>query len=61
VVELDGVRVRHATVCPHLGGPLDATPVAGGCVRCPWHGYRFDLRTGRNLDGRALRLETAAA
>jgi len=61
VVELDGARVRHATVCPHLGGPLDAALVDGGCVRCPWHGYRFDLRTGRNLDGRALRLETASA
>lgn len=59
-VEVDGARLRHATVCPHLGGPLDDAPVEDGCVRCPWHGYRFDVRTGRNLDGRALRLETAS-
>ena len=59
-VEVNGVRIRHATVCPHLGGPLDDAPVEDGCVRCPWHGYRFDLRTGRNADGGPLRLETAA-
>ena len=58
-VEVNGLRVRHATVCPHLGGPLDDAPVEDGCVRCPWHGYRFDLRTGRNAEGRPLRLATA--
>jgi phenylpropionate dioxygenase-like ring-hydroxylating dioxygenase large terminal subunit len=58
-VVVDGVRRRHATVCPHLGGPLDQAPVSGGCVQCPWHGYRFDLCTGRNVDGHPLRLETS--
>jgi len=57
-VAVNGTRVRHATVCPHLGGPLDGAPVEDGCIRCPWHGYRFDLRTGRSADGRALRLVT---
>ena len=60
-VVVDGVRVRHATVCPHLGGPLDDAPVEDGCVRCPWHGYRFDLRTGRDAGGGTLRLDIAAA
>src|SRR5262249_33163390 len=60
-VEVDGARIRHATVCPHLGGPLDEAPVENGCIRCPWHGYRFDVRTGRNTDGRPLRLELASA
>jgi hypothetical protein len=58
-VEVDGARLRHATVCPHLGGPLDDVPVEDGCIRCPWHGYRFELRTGRSADDRSLRLETA--
>jgi nitrite reductase/ring-hydroxylating ferredoxin subunit len=56
-VEVDGVRRRHGTVCPHLGGPLEGAPLADGCITCPWHGYRFDVRTGRNADGRGLRLE----
>ena len=25
---------------------------------CPWHGYRFDLRTGDSTDGHRLRLDT---
>ena len=59
VVELAGELFAHATRCPHRLGPLEDAPIVDGCVRCPWHGYRFDVRTGRNADGRALRLATA--
>ena len=69
LVELDGRVFRvlalgedlvaHATVCPHMLGPLeDASPV-GDTLECPWHRYRFDLRTGRSCDGRGLRLMPA--
>jgi nitrite reductase/ring-hydroxylating ferredoxin subunit len=61
VVEIDGDILAHDTVCPHLGGPLDEAPVEDGCIRCPWHGYRFDVRSGRNADGRACRLAPARA
>jgi hypothetical protein len=46
-VVLDGACRRVSTVCPHLGGPLADAPIQDGCVVCPWHGYRVDLRTGR--------------
>jgi nitrite reductase/ring-hydroxylating ferredoxin subunit len=59
VVELEGELVAHAVVCPHLGGPLDTAALCGGIVTCPWHGYRFDVRTGDNADGRRLRLAPA--
>jgi len=50
-ITLDGVRCAFATTCPHLGGPLDDAAVdATGVVTCPWHGYRFDVRTGRRVD-----------
>jgi nitrite reductase/ring-hydroxylating ferredoxin subunit len=61
VLDLGGQLVAHATVCPHMGGPLEAQDVHEGCVRCPWHGYRFDLHTGLSADGRALRLDRAPA
>jgi nitrite reductase/ring-hydroxylating ferredoxin subunit len=47
--------IVHSAVCPHMLGPLDQAPVEDGSVRCPWHGYRFALATGR-CEGRAYRL-----
>lgn len=55
-VEIDGRVHRFAAVCPHLGGPLDTAAVQSGVVTCPWHGYRFDVRTGRCVSGQAYRL-----
>lgn len=49
----------HACDCPHMLGPLDEAAVENGRIRCPWHGYEFDLRSGVSVDGRGLRLPTA--
>jgi nitrite reductase/ring-hydroxylating ferredoxin subunit len=51
--------------CPHQGGPMcegvltglveSAAPGeyrysrAGEIIRCPWHGWEFDVRTGRSF------------
>ncbi len=59
IVELNGKFIAHATECPHKGGPLMQAPIEDACVRCPWHGYRFDLHTGESADGRGLRLPPA--
>jgi nitrite reductase/ring-hydroxylating ferredoxin subunit len=48
--------VVYSTVCPHMLGPLGDCELEEGLLTCPWHGYRFDPRTGRSADGRALRL-----
>ena len=37
--------------CPHQGGPLVAGEVEGGAVTCPWHGWRFALKSGECLTG----------
>jgi nitrite reductase/ring-hydroxylating ferredoxin subunit len=59
LVELDGELVAHSTVCPHWLGPLDNATVAGGAVRCPWHGYLFDVATGRCATKPGLALDPA--
>jgi nitrite reductase/ring-hydroxylating ferredoxin subunit len=59
VVELEGELLAHATECPHRLGPLEQAALEDGCLRCPWHGYRFDLRSGRSADGGRLRLAPA--
>lgn len=35
-------------VCPHQGGPLGKGCLEGSVVTCPWHGWQFDVRTGRH-------------
>jgi nitrite reductase/ring-hydroxylating ferredoxin subunit len=36
--------------CPHLGLPLGRGRIADGEIVCPFHGSRFDVRTGENTD-----------
>jgi nitrite reductase/ring-hydroxylating ferredoxin subunit len=59
LVRHQGALLAHSRICPHWLGPLETLPDADGCLTCPWHGYRFDARTGRSADGRALRLAPA--
>lgn len=59
VVEVDGALHALATVCPHSLGPLGAVNGHAGVIECPWHGYRFDVRTGANFDGHRCRLSPA--
>jgi nitrite reductase/ring-hydroxylating ferredoxin subunit len=58
VVDVGGTLVAHAITCPHRGGPLGETAIDDGCVVCPWHGYRFDVRSGTGSAAR-LRLPRA--
>ena len=32
--------------CPHASGPLSEGSIEGEDVECPWHGSRFDIKTG---------------
>lgn len=42
-----------SAVCSHAGGPLQEGEVRDGEVTCPWHGSRFDLRSGAVTQGPA--------
>ncbi len=37
-----------ADVCPHAGQPLSDGELRGSVLTCPYHGFAYDLRTGRN-------------
>jgi nitrite reductase/ring-hydroxylating ferredoxin subunit len=59
IVETEGAFIAHSTECPHLFGPLGDCAIEDGKIVCPWHGYAFDLRSGRSTEGRPLRLRPA--
>jgi len=44
--------------CTHLGGPLAQGKLGDGVVECPWHGSRFDVRTGQVMVGPASKPES---
>ena len=52
----DGWRALDGR-CPHQGGPLTEGTLCEGKIRCPWHGYDFDLATGKGA-GNDLTVET---
>ncbi|HEV8070835.1 MAG TPA: Rieske 2Fe-2S domain-containing protein [Planctomycetaceae bacterium] len=45
---VDGTLYALDGICPHLGGPLGEGTLEGPVVTCPWHGWQFDVTTGRN-------------
>ena len=47
----DGSVCVLDNACKHVGSPLVDGAIEDGCVVCPWHGWRFDLRTGEHRTG----------
>lgn len=75
VIRTKGGELRALRdVCPHLGAPLSTGslqslvvgPEVGeyrltekAILRCPWHGYEFDVETGRCIaDPEGLRVRS---
>ena len=55
-VEIDGLEIAlfnidgtvHAleNTCLHAGGPLHEGTLEDGVVTCPWHEWKFEVKTG---------------
>ena len=75
VFNIGGEFFALRNVCPHQGGPLCQGVLSGFVVpgtpgeyrylrrgeilRCPWHGWEFDIRTGQSyLDPARTRVHT---
>ncbi|MGE3493012.1 MAG: Rieske (2Fe-2S) protein [Vicinamibacterales bacterium] len=50
VVRRPGCWVVVSNRCPHAGGPMALGEIGERELTCPWHGARFDLRTGAPLN-----------
>ena len=46
---VDGEFFALDNACTHEEGPLAEGEVEGHEVTCPWHGAKFDIRTGEVL------------
>jgi nitrite reductase (NADH) small subunit len=44
-------------VCLHRGGPLGQGELAGTTVTCPWHGWQYDVTTGKLVVNPAVALQ----
>jgi nitrite reductase/ring-hydroxylating ferredoxin subunit len=47
LANVDGTVYALANECPHRSGPLAGGRLLDGQIACAWHGFRFDVRTGR--------------
>lgn len=44
--------------CVHRGGPVATGKLEGDVLICPWHGFRYDVTTGRCLTDTTAALDT---
>ena len=68
VVEVNGTEVALHNIngqffatgntCPHHGGPLGEGMLDGDVVSCPWHGWKFNVRTGVSPVNPQAKIET---
>lgn len=48
IANVDGTLHAIDGLCPHQGGPLGTGDLCGTTLTCPWHGWQFDVTTGRH-------------
>jgi nitrite reductase (NADH) small subunit/3-phenylpropionate/trans-cinnamate dioxygenase ferredoxin subunit len=56
----DGSFYAIDDTCLHRGGPLGEGELEGCIVTCPWHGWKFDVRSGEMTMNAAARVNCYA-
>jgi nitrite reductase/ring-hydroxylating ferredoxin subunit len=59
LANVDGKYYAIGNICTHADGPLDQGTLEGYEVECPWHGSKFDVRTGEPTNPPAMSSEPA--
>lgn len=54
----DGAVYAIKNQCPHMGGDLGEGFLTGDIVHCPWHGWRFSVKTGKAPDTEVVAVRT---
>jgi nitrite reductase/ring-hydroxylating ferredoxin subunit len=47
----DGRPFATGNICRHQAAKLGRGQVRDGCLECPWHRARYDVRTGKMVQG----------
>src|SRR5579864_458736 len=47
VANVGGKLFAINSICLHHGGPLGEGELDGTVVSCPWHGWQYDVTTGK--------------
>ncbi|HKD63472.1 MAG TPA: Rieske 2Fe-2S domain-containing protein [Candidatus Acidoferrales bacterium] len=47
-----------SNVCLHRGGPLAEGELAGEVVTCPWHGWQYNVCSGKLVTNPTVGVET---
>jgi nitrite reductase/ring-hydroxylating ferredoxin subunit len=55
---LDGTFYAVDNYCVHQGGPLGEGVLDGECVVCPWHSWRYSVKTGVSPVHASVKVET---
>ena len=53
---VDGGYYALDNACAHRGGPLGEGDLDGTVVVCPWHAWRWDVKTGANVNNPAVKM-----
>ena len=48
IANVEGTLHAIDGLCPHQGGPLGTGMLCGTILTCPWHGWQFDVVSGRH-------------
>ena len=57
IVNVEGKYYSIGSICTHEGGPLADGMFQGYGIECPWHGSKFDTRTGEVTNPPATKQE----